>query len=98
MHYAWPISIMASLVVTVAIESYFLKVIIFLEYNIMKHKIIIEDRKVREKEPQIKFSGQPFVILRSNFLDCTHGVNHLLSKKENVNKKTTEGKVTEIYC
>ena len=42
----------------VAIESYFLKVIIFLEYDIMKHKIMFEDRKVRGKEQQIKFSGQ----------------------------------------
>ena len=89
---------MASLVVTVAIESYFLKVIIFLEYDLMKHKIMIEDRKVREKEQQIKFSGHPFVILGNNLRDCTHGVNHHLSKKENVNKKTTEGKVKKIYC
>ena len=89
---------MASLVVTVAIESYFLKVIIFSECDIMKHKIMIEDRKVREKEQQIKFSGHPFVILGNNLLDFTHGVNHHLSKKENVGKKTTEGKVTKIYC
>ena len=29
----------------VATESYFLKVIIFLEYDIMKHKIMFEDRE-----------------------------------------------------
>ena len=64
----------------------------------MKHKIKIEDRKVREKERQIKFSGHLFVILGNSFLDCTHRVNHHLSRKENVRKKTIEGKVTRIYC
>ena len=98
MHYTWPSSITVSLVMMAAIESYFLKVIIFLEYNIMKHKIMLEDRKVREKEQQIKFSGHPFVILGNNLLDRTHGVNHHLSRKENVSKKTIEGKVTKIYC
>ena len=98
MHYTWYSSIMALLVMMVAIERYFLKVIIFLEYDIMKHKIMFEDRKVREKEQQIKFSGHPFVIFGSNSLDCTHGVNHHLSRKENVSKKTIEGKVTKIYC
>ena len=57
---------------------------------------MIEDRKICEKEQQIKFSGHPFVILGNNLRDCTHGVNHHLSKKENVSKKTTEGKVTKI--
>ena len=98
MHYTWSSSITVSLVMMVAIESYFLKVIIFLEYDVMKHKIMFEDRKVREKEQQIKFSGHPFVIrslislviLGNNLLDCTHGVNHHLSRKENVSKKTTE--------
>ena len=89
---------MALLVMMVAIERYFLKVIIFLEYDIMKHKIMFEDRKVREKEQQIKFSGHQFVILGSNLLDCTHGVNHHLSRKENVSKKTIEGNLTKIYC
>ena len=82
MHYNWSGSIMASLVVTVAIESYFF----FLEYDIMKHKIKIEDRKLREKERQIMFSGHLFVILGNSFLDCTHGVNRHLSRKENVRK------------
>ena len=41
---------MVSIVMIVAIESYFLKVIIFLEYDIMKNKIMSEDRKVRGKE------------------------------------------------
>ena len=54
---------MVSIVMVVAIESYFLKVIIFLEYDIMKHKIMFEDRKVREKEQQIKFSGHKFARL-----------------------------------
>ena len=97
MHYTWSSSITVSLVMMVAIESYFLKVIIFLEYDVMKHKIMFEDRKVREKEQQIKFSGHPFVILGNNLLDCTHGVNHHLSRKENVSKKTVEGKATKIY-
>ena len=98
MHYTWSSSNMVSIVMVVAIESYFLKVIIFLEYDIMKHKIMFEDRKVREKEQQIKFSGHPFVIFGSNSLDCTHGVNHHLSRKENVSKKTIERKVVKIYC
>ena len=98
MHCTLSSFIMVSLVMIAAIESYFLKVIIFLEYDIMKHKIMFEDRKVREKEQQIKFSGHQFVILGSNLLDCTHGVNHHLSRKENVSKKTIEGKVTKIYC
>ena len=54
---------MVSLVMIGAIESYFLKVIIFLEYDFMKHKIMSEDRKVVEKEQQIRFSCHPFVIL-----------------------------------
>ena len=98
MHCTLSSFIMVSLVMIAAIESYFLEVIIFLEYDIMKHKIMFEDRKVREKEQQIKFSGHPFVILGNNLLDCTHGVNHHLSRKENVSKKTIEEKVTKIYC
>ena len=95
MHFTWSSSIMVSLVTRVAIESpnYY-----FLEQDIMKHKIMFEVRKVRGKEQQIKFSGHPFVILGNNLLDCTHGVNHHLSKKENVSKKTIEGKVTKINC
>ena len=89
---------MVSLVMIVAIESYFLKVILFLEYDNMKHKIMIEDRKVREKEQQINFSGHPFVMLGNKLLNCTHGVNHHLSRKENVGKKIIEVKVTKIYC
>ena len=58
MHYTWSSSNMVSIVMVVPIESYFLKVIIFLEYDIMKHKIMFEDRKVRGKEQQIKFPGQ----------------------------------------
>ena len=65
-----------------------------LEYDILKHKIMFEDRKVRDKEQQIKFSGHPFVTLGDNLLDCTHGVNHHLSIKEKVSKETIEGKVT----
>ena len=98
MHCTLSSFIMVSLVMIAAIESYFLEVIIFLEYDIMKHKIMFEDRKVREKEQQIKFSGHQFVILGSNLLDCTHGVNHHLSRKENVSKKTIERKVVKIYC
>ena len=77
---------MVPLVMIVAIESYFLNFLniflIFLEYDILKHKIMFEDRKVRDKEQQIKFSGHPFVILGNNLLDCTHGVNHHLSRKK----------------
>ena len=51
----------------------------------MKHKIMCEDRKVRDQ----------FVILGNDLFDCTHGVNHHLSRKENVVKKTIEGKVTK---
>ena len=69
----------------------------FLEYGIMKHKIMFEDCKVHEKEQQIKFSDHQFIILGSNLLDCTHGVNHHLSRKENASKKTTGGKVTMAY-
>ena len=98
MHCALSSFIMVSLVMIAAIESYFLEVIIFLEYVIMKHKIMFEDRKVREKEQQIKFSDHPFVILGNNLLDCTNGVNHHLSRKENVSKKGIEEKVTKIYC
>ena len=98
MHCTLSSFIMVSLVMIAAIESYFLEVIIFLEYVIMKHKIMFEGRKVREKKQQIKFSDHPFVILGNNLLDCTHGVNHHLSRKENVSKKTIEEKVTKIYC
>ena len=72
---------------TVAIESYFFKFIIFLEYDIMKQKIMFEERKVREKEQQIKLSGHRFVTFGNNLLDCTHEVNHHLSRKENVSKQ-----------
>ena len=90
---------MVSLLMIGAIESYFLKVIIFLEYDFMKHKIMFGGRNILEKEQQSKFSCHPFVILGNNLLDCTHGVNHHhLSRKQNVSKKTIEGKVTKIYC
>ena len=72
---------------TVAIESYFFKFIIFLEYDIMKQKIMFEERKVREKEQQIKFSGHRFVTLGNNLLDCADEVNHHLSRKEDVSKQ-----------
>ena len=62
----------------------------------MKHKIMFKGRQVREKEQQIKFSGHPFVIPGNNLLYCTYGVNHHLSRKENVSKETTEVKVTKI--
>ena len=60
----------------------------------MKHKIMFEDRKICYKEQQIKFSGHPFVTPGNNLLNCTHGVNHHLSRNKNVSKKTIEGKVT----
>ena len=69
-----------------------------LEYDILKHKIMLEDPKVRDKDEKIKFSGHPFIILGNNLLDCTYGVNHHLSRKEKVSKETIEGKVTKIYC
>ena len=37
---------------------------------------MFKDRKIRDKEQQIKVSGHPFVILEDNLLDC--GVYHHL--------------------
>ena len=52
---------------------------------------MFEDHKVRERSNKLNFQA-------IHLLDCTHGVNNYLSRKENASKKTIEGKVTKIYC
>ena len=61
----------------------------------MKHKIMIKDHKMPDKEQEIKFSWHSVVILGDNLLDWTHRVNYHLSRKENDSKKKVERKVTK---
>nr|XP_047127050.1 uncharacterized protein LOC105844598 [Hydra vulgaris] len=52
------------------------------DFELKNHKILFEDKKNKFRpSQQIMFSGVPFIIVGSKHLDCTHGVNHTISRK-----------------
>lgn len=62
--------------------------------DIKKHKILFEDVKTKELQQQISFTGVPFVILGKKSLDCTHGVDHGISKKK---KRADEKSIKKVF-
>ena len=59
----------------------------------MKHKIIFEDIKSNEYSQQITWSGTPFIVIGKKSLDCTHGKDHSVSKKQKNKDAKIKGKV-----
>ena len=47
-------------------------------------KILFEDIKSEHSLQQIRWSGNSFKIIAKKSLDCTHGVDHSLSKKQKI--------------
>ena len=57
---------------------------ICLEFDLKEHKILFEDIKSAHSLQQIRWSGNPFIIIEKKSLDCTHGVDHSLSKNQQI--------------
>ena len=55
--------------------------LIILAVDIKPNKILFEDAKSVNTSRKIEFTGVPFVILGSKMMDCTHGIDHTLSRK-----------------
>ena len=55
--------------------------LIILEVDIKPHKTLFEDVKNLNSSRQIKFTAVTFVILCSKMMDCTHDIDHMLSRK-----------------
>ena len=66
---------------------------ICLEFNLKEHKILFEDIKSAHSLQQIRWSGNPFIIIGKKSLDCTHGVDHSLSKKQKIKENKIKEKV-----
>ena len=63
------------------------------------HKILFEDKKTNdEKAEKIVFSGVPFIIVGSKHLDCTHGIDHAISRKKKQQEEKLNVKVISILC
>ena len=67
--------------------------LIILAVDIKPHKILFEDVKNVNSSRQIEFTGVPFVILGSKMMDCTHGIDHTLSRKR---KKLEQKKAMKV--
>lgn len=70
----------------------------FLDINLKNHKILFEDIKNKESLQQILWSGTPFVIVGKKSLDCTHGVDHGISKKKKIQDEKIKGKVCFTFA
>ena len=64
----------------------------FIDFDLAGHKILFEDKKLKDQEQQIKFNGVPFMIIGHQLLDCTHGVDHHKARKKSkeVGKKSSK--------
>ena len=61
--------------------------------DIKYHKILFEDRKSKDSERQLTFNGVPFVVLGQQLLDCIHGKDHKVCRKEKLLKQKENMKV-----
>ena len=59
-------------------------------------KILFEDIKVEGSEQQITFNGSQFIILGKKLLDCTHGVDHAVSREKQKIEEKVNNKVRII--
>ena len=62
--------------------------------DIKPHKILFEDVTNVNSSRQIKFTGVPFVILGSNVMGCTHGIDHTSWRKRKKLEQKRAMKVT----
>ena len=69
--------------------------LIILTIHIKPHKILFEEVKNVNSSRQIEFTGVPFVILGSKMMDCTHGIDHTLSRKRKKLEQKKAMKVTD---
>ena len=67
-----------------------------LEFDLKKHKILFEGIKSTHGLQQIKWSGNPFIIISKKSLDCTHGADHSLSKKQKIKENKMKEKVFSV--
>ena len=49
--------------------------LICLEFDLKEHKILFEDIKSAHSLQQIRWSGNPFIIIGKKSLGCTHGAD-----------------------
>ena len=68
--------------------------LIILAVDIKPHKIS-EDVKNVNSSRHTEFIGVPFVILDSKMMDCTHGIDHTLSRKRKKSEQKKAMKVTD---
>ena len=63
--------------------------------DIKPHKILFEDVKNINSSRQIEFAGVPFVIRGGKMMDCTHDIDHTLSRKRKKLEQKKAMKVTD---
>ena len=68
----------------------------YLRFRLKGRKILFEVIKVEGSEQQIKFNSSPFIILGEKLLDCTHGVDHAISRKKRQIEKRVNNNVRNI--
>ena len=61
-----------------------------------EHKILFEDIKSAHSLQQIRWSGNPFIIIGKKSLDSTHGADHPLSKKQKIKENKVKEKVFSV--
>ena len=66
---------------------------LYLEFDLKKHKILFKDIKSAHGLQQKKWPGNPFIIIGKKSLDCTHGTDHSLSKDQKMKEYKTKEKV-----
>ena len=69
---------------------------ICLEFDLKEHKILFEDIKSAHSLQQIRWSGNPVVIIGKKSLDCTQGADHSLSKKQKIKENKIKEKVFSV--